>query len=357
MFRSITSRVAAITVAGALTVLSGCDKDKTTEQPGTNPNASTNPSTTPASGGAAANPNEHVFKAPDGAVLKLAFVTNNASDYWKIAAAGVKKYADEAGIQVDVKEPNKTVAEQKQIIENLLSQGYNGITVSVISPTDETDFLNSTAAKTNVLTMDSDAPNSNRLLYIGTNNFEAGKVLGKEIMKLLPHGGKMAVFVGTLSADNASKRLGGIEAAFKEGNANIDIVARKEDNEDRTKARSNVEDVMNAYPDIGVLVGLWSYNGPAIASAVDGAGKKGKVQVAVFDQEAGTLAGIASGTVSCTVAQKPFTIGYLSAKYMDELATKGASALPADRNVDTGVEVVNSDNIAAYTAKMAQMQK
>src|SRR5882724_2687456 len=129
---------------------------------------------------------------------KFAFVTNNASEFWKIAAAGVRKYEKEAGVQVDIKlPPNGKVEEQNQIIENLTSQGYNGIALSAIAPQDQVAAINKAAAKTIVICHDSDAPKSNRKLYIGTNNFEAGRALGREIVKLLPSGGKMAVFVGT----------------------------------------------------------------------------------------------------------------------------------------------------------------
>src|SRR2546423_5100091 len=137
--------------------------------------------------------------------------------------------------------PNGKTEEQNGYLENLVSQGYNGIAVSVIAPNDQVENINKVAAKTKVICFDSDCPKSNRKLYIGTNNFEAGKILGAEIIKLLPNGGKMAVFVGTLSADNARERLRGIEEAVK--GHNIDIVARKEDENDRNKARNNVERV------------------------------------------------------------------------------------------------------------------
>jgi ribose transport system substrate-binding protein len=288
--------------------------------------------------------------------VKLAFVTNNASDFWKIAAAGVHKYEQESGVHVDIKmPPTGTVTEQKQILENLVSQGYDGIAVSVIAPDDEIEEINRAAAKAKLITHDSDAPKSKRLLYVGTNNYQAGKVLGEQIVKLLPSGGKMAVFVGTFSADNAKQRLKGIEDTIQ--GHNIEIIARKEDNKDANKARSNVENVINAYPDVALLCGLWSYNGPAIASAVDAAGKKGKIQVAVFDEEEGTLNGIASGTVACTVVQKPFQFGYLSSKYLHELATKGDSALPKDPIVDTGVEVITAANVADFRTKLAEMKK
>jgi len=296
-----------------------------------------------------------VHTVPAGTPLKLAFVTNNASDFWKIAAAGVHKYEQEAGVKVDIKmPPTGTVAEQKQILENLLSQGYNGIAISVIAPADETAELDGAVKKTNLICHDSDAAASKRLAYIGTNNYEAGKTLGNEIVKLLPQGGKMAVFVGTFSADNAQQRLKGIEDTIK--GHNIEIIARKEDNKDANKARSNVENVINAFPDVSLLCGLWSYNGPAIASAVDAAGKKGKIQVACFDEEDGTLDGIKGGVVACTVVQKPFEFGYQSSKMLHDLAYDGEKALPSNPLVDTGVSVIKADNVDEFRTNLAKLK-
>ena len=81
--------------------------------------------------------------------VKLAFVTNNASEFWKIAAAGVRKYEAEGRVQVDVKmPPNGTPEEQNQILENLASQGYDAIAVSAVAPNDQVPVLNRVAAKT-----------------------------------------------------------------------------------------------------------------------------------------------------------------------------------------------------------------
>jgi ribose transport system substrate-binding protein len=292
-------------------------------------------------------------------IVKIAFVTNNASEFWKIAAAGVHKYEAEGKVQVDIKmPPNGTTEEQNQILENLASQGYDAIAVSAIAPSDQVPVLNKVAEKSKLITFDSDAPKSNRLLYIGTNNYEAGKALGGEINKLLPNGGKMAVFVGTLSADNASQRLKGIQDAI--AGHKIDIVDKREDNTDRAKARSNVEDIINAHTDLNLVAGLWSYNGPAIAAAIEALGKKGKVLAAVFDEEEGTLSAIANDTIQVTVVQKPFQFGYLSSKWMHDLATRGdtmKASLPPTQIIDTGVEVINKSNVAAFRQKLAEMKK
>jgi len=297
-------------------------------------------------------------EAPAQKVLKFAFVTNNASEFWKIAAAGVKKYEQESKVQVDVKmPPNGTTEEQNQILENLSSQGYDGIAVSAIAPNDQVPVLNKVALKTKLITFDSDAPKSNRLLYIGTNNYEAGKALGGEIVKLLPNGGKMAVFVGTLSADNAAARLKGIQDVVTP--AKIEIVDKREDNTDRAKARSNVEDILNAQKGLNLVAGLWSYNGPAIAAAIEALGKKGKTLAAVFDEEDGTLTAIQNDSIACTVVQKPFQFGYLSSKWMHDLATKPdtMAQIPPSKAIDTGVEVINKTNVADFKQKLAEMKK
>src|SRR5258706_2143436 len=331
--------VAATLLIGSLTIFAGCKDDKGG-----------------GAGTAKTGVKKQVFKAPDGATLKLAFVTNNASDFWKIAAAGVQKYKDEAKINVDVRmPPTGTVAEQNGILEDLATQGYHGVAVSVIAPEDQVQEINRAAAKMNVITHDSDAPKSNRLAYIGTNNFEAGRTLGKEIVKLLPQGGKVGVFVGTFAADNARERLRGIEEELK--GKNITIVAKKEDNKDPAKAQDNPNDVIVAYPDIKLLVGLWSYNGPAIASAIDSAGKKGKILAAVFDEEDGTLDGIEKGTIQVTVVQKPYQFGYLASKMLHELATKGESALPKNELVDTGVEVIQAANVKQFRDNLKALKK
>jgi ribose transport system substrate-binding protein len=297
--------------------------------------------------------------AAEAKIVKLGFVTNNPSQFWKIAEAGLRKYEKEAKIQVDMKmPPNGTPEDQNQILQNLASQGYDAIAVSVIAPKDQLRILNEVADKTSLITFDSDADKSKRLLYIGTNNFEAGKALGERIAKILPDGGKIAVFVGTLSADNASQRLAGIEAAIKD--KKIEIVDKREDNTDRAKARSNVEDIINAHKDLNMVVGLWNYNGPAIANAIEGLGKQGKIKAAVFDEDDATLEAIKTGTIEATVVQKPFQFGYLSAKWMHELAKDkeaAKKAMPAGGVVDTGVTVIDKSNVEAFKAELTEMKK
>jgi ribose transport system substrate-binding protein len=297
--------------------------------------------------------------APEGKLVKLAFVSNNTSEFWKIAGAGIHKYEKEGKVQVDLKYPTSGTAEsQNQILQDLAAQGYDAVAVSVIAPNDQVPVLDKVAEKVNLITVDSDAPKSKRLLYIGTNNYEAGKALGGRIVQLLPKGGKIAVFVGTFAAENASQRLKGIQDGI--AGHNIEIVDKREDNTDRAKARSNVEDIVNAHHDLSMVVGLYNYNGPAIAAALDGLGKAGKIQAAVFDEDDGTLDGIEKGVIQATVVQKPFMFGYLASKWMNDLATKGdaaKAALPPTHTIDTGVDIIDKAGVADFKAKLAEMKR
>ena len=322
-------------------VLSACTKEPVTDA-------------NPAAGGGNAR-TARKAKVSDAAHLKFAFVTNNTSDFWKIAAAGVRKYEKESGVHVDVRMlPHGSVQEQDEVLDELIAQGYDGIAVSVVAPTDQVAKINAAARTANVICFDGDCPGSNRLFYIGTDNFEAGKVMGGQIVGLLPHGGKIAVFAGRFSAENAKQRLNGILAATN--GHQIEVVEKKEDETDRAKARANVDAVLQAHPDLDMLCGLWSYNGPAIAAAIEANGKKGKVIAVVFDEAQGTLDGIRSGAITCTVVQKPFQFGYLSSRWLHELSIKGPAAeLPEDSNLDTGVRLIDATSVDAFEAEMKSM--
>ena len=138
----------------------------------------------------------------------IAFVTNNPSDYWLTARAGTEKAAKELkGFKVQFVMLDKgEAAVQKAKMDDLIVNGAKGIAVSPVAPKDQTLDLNADAAKTLLITQDSDAPDSNRACYIGTDNEKAGEMLGGAVLKALPNGGKIMVFVGDAGAQNAKDR-------------------------------------------------------------------------------------------------------------------------------------------------------
>ncbi|MBC8105271.1 MAG: sugar-binding protein, partial [Anaerolineae bacterium] len=249
-----------------------------------------------------------------GKTLKLAFVTNNSSDFWTIARAGCEKAKQELGqelggnVEVDFQIPGDgTAATQKRIVDDLLARGIDGIAISPIDPANYTAMLNDVAKQTLLFCHDSDAPASDRACYIGTDNFAAGKQAGELIKEALPNGGKIMVFVGTLDAQNAKDRFAGIKQVLE--GSKIEILDIRTDETDRARAKANVQDTLVKHPDVAGLVGLWSYNGPAIVNAVREAKKGGQIKIVAFDEEDDTLAGIKNGEIHATVVQQPYEFG------------------------------------------------
>jgi len=290
-------------------------------------------------------------KETAGGKVHVAFVTNNASDFWKIAQAGVRKGEEECKATCDFRMPTTgTAAEQRVICEDLVTRGVSGIAISPKDPAGQTDVLNQTAAKVNLICMDSDAPASKRLCYVGSNNFDAGKVAGEQILKAIPNGGKMMIFVGTLDAQNAQDRYKGIQEVLK-GKPKYQILGLMTDDAVHTKARANVEDTLTKHPDIACLVGLWSYNGPAIVNAVKAANKAGKVRIVCFDEQDDTIRGVRDGAIFSTVVQNPYEIGHQSVRVLAGLARGDKSVIPANKVVDTGVRVIDKTNVDAFWAE------
>lgn len=290
--------------------------------------------------------------APATGNLKLAFVTNNASDYWTIARKGVEKADGElADVSVEFRLPGEgTAAEQKRIIDDLVSTGIQGIAMSPVDPDNQTQLINDTAKKTLVITQDSDAPTSDRSVYIGTDNVAAGRQAGELVKEALPNGGKIMVFVGKSDARNAAERFQGLKEALQ--GSKVEIIDIRTDDTDRARAKTNAADTLVKYADVAALVGLWSYNGPAILNAVKDANKVGQVKIICFDEEDETLAGVKEGAIFATVVQQPYEFGYQSVKLMAQILKGDKSGIPANKQINVPTLVIKKDTVEEFTKKI-----
>jgi ribose transport system substrate-binding protein len=288
--------------------------------------------------------------------LRLAFVTNNASDFWTIARAGCDKAQQELpNIEVDFRIPSDgTAATQKRFIEDLLAKGVDGIAISPKDPANQTQILNQAASNALLVCHDSDAPQSNRACYVGTDNIAAGKQAGDLIKKALPDGGKIMVFVGTLDAQNAKDRYDGIKQSLQ--GSKVEIIDVRTDETDRVRAKNNVKDTILKYPDIACLVGLWSYNGPAIANAVRDANQQGKIKIVCFDEEDETLAGVKDGTIFATVVQQPYEFGYQAIKLMTKYIRGDKSVVPASKQVIVPTLAIEKDKVDEFQTKLNKLR-
>lgn len=272
--------------------------------------------------------------------IKVAFVTNNADEFWLLAERGATEEADKAGVELLFRRPTiGTTAEQKHIIDTLVTQGVNAISVSVKDPDNQTDHLDKIARRIPLLAVDNDADKSQRRCYIGTDNVKAGRAVGKLVREAMPEGGVIALFVGQIEPLNARQRTQGVleelgikDTVSADGKYRLHRKDPYTDNLDRRQAKDNANNVLLQLTDEPhvCLIGLWAYNTPAILNAVREKKRQGKVRIVGFDENLDTLRGIEDGDVYATVVQNPYEFGRKSVQLMAALARGENPPLPAD---------------------------
>ena len=128
---------------------------------------------------------------------KIAYVTNQIASFWNIAEVGCMDAQEDIGVEAIVKHPPEaTATKQMQIVEDLISSGIDALAISPIDAVNQRETLNKWASKIPLITHDSDAPDSDRLLFIGVDNYQAGRTVGKLIKGSFPDGAKLVLPVG-----------------------------------------------------------------------------------------------------------------------------------------------------------------
>ncbi len=287
--------------------------------------------------------------------VQVAVVTNNPEEFWSIAEVGAKKAGSDFNVDVIFRKPEKgDVAVQMDIVNTVVQTGVSGVAISVISPADQTTDLKQIAKKANLITMDNDAPNSERICYVGTDNYLAGKAVGKLVKEVIPEGGDIAIFVGQITPDNAKQRFQGVvdELADQKdakgpqyGKYKLyrgEAITDGANPEEAQIQAGNALEALKDQPSIA-MVGLWAYNTPAILEAARAKKLTGKVKIVGFDEYTQTLNGIEAGDVYATVVQDPYNFGYksveiLAAEARGDKSKRAKTAVPHRIITKTGID-------------------
>ncbi len=293
---------------------------------------------------------------PPKAVKTVAFITNTTSDFWKIARKGCEKADSElADVTVAFKTTNTgTKDEQNRLIRDSLNiDEADALAISLVDPAGQKSVINEAARRALVITHDSDAPDTDRALYLGADNRAAGRQAGELVKKALPQGGKIMVFVGRREAVNAQDRFEGLKEALQ--GSKVEIIDLMTDDANQSRARENAYQTLKKYPDIAGMVGLWSYNGPAILQALRPEGALGKVKIVCFDEDKETLAAIKDGTIFGTVVQQPFEYGYQAVQAAGKILRGDRSVIPASKTILIPTVVIQKKEVDEYSKKLNQL--
>jgi len=256
------------------------------------------------------------------------------------------------GIEVQIRwqtPPTEDAEAQARYIEQLANE-CDGIAVSVSNANTLTPIINEVVGRgVPVVTFDSDAPDSARFAYFGTDNYEAGRQLMDELVKAMPDGGAVAVLTGSINAPNLNARVRGVTDVIDE-HENITL-QKVYDNpsEDAKRAVEIIEQAQGANPQIAgwAMVGGWAlYTDNALDKI------KGKAVVVSLDAMPSQLPYLERAEVATLLGQKSYDWGYRTVELLVEKLHNGET--PADPIVKSELIPVTPDTVEAYRAQLAK---
>jgi len=305
---------------------------------------------------------------------QVAFVAGGSNAFWGKATEGARDAGKQFDADVKIYIPEKGLPEQNQILASLPVNQISGVSISPMSPDEQSVVLGRIADRINLITHDSDAPQSGRLCYIGTNNLRAGGLCAELVKEAIPEGGKVAIFVGSIQKNNAQMRCLGLieelldvrididesklaeELSQDHSNEKYTVLAPQLDFQDPEKAKANALATIKEHPDIACMVGLFSRNGPKCLQAIEELGKGGEIQVVAFDTHDETIQGIEDGKIYGTVMQDPYGYGFESVRLLVDYQQRKTRELPfaGGGSVTLDCRRLTKANLEEYRAKLAK---
>jgi simple sugar transport system substrate-binding protein len=257
----------------------------------------------------------------------------------------VRKGAEDAGraIGADVVYTGPAgfdIQKQVEFMKSAIAQKVDGIACTLPDPTAFNDVVGEALSKgIPVIAINADAPKSGRLAYIGQGNYEAGRSMGEQIVKLLPNGGDVLLAIHTAGAENLEARIKGVKDVLDaKGGFKHRVVAT---GTDLVKAESMIGSAFQANPNIKGMFGVEDVTGIAIAHIIERQKLKGKVFGGGFDLVGEILDAIEKGHVQFTIDQQPYLQGFQGV--MELYLSRTFSITPAD--INTGIAPVTAATV------------
>jgi ribose transport system substrate-binding protein len=288
---------------------------------------------------------------------RYVFVATNINlPYWQEAQAGFLDAAKALGVKGELVgptgyAPNAELGVFRQIVE----EHPAGICLSAARPEIFlADIDKAVAEGIPVICVDADAPRSKRVLYIGTDNFKAGRESLKQMAALVPAG---SIEVITITGQhNLDDRVAGVADALANFPA-LKLTRILDDQGDARSAFDQVSELIQKNEKIDGIICLEATGGSGAAGALHRFNREGKPPILAFDSDPETLQWIERGAITATVTQKPYVMSYYGLKFLDDLHHNAvhqfkdwrtALAPPMPTNVDTGTVVVDKSNLKLY---------
>lgn len=242
------------------------------------------------------------------------------NDYWRLVESGAKDAAKHHNVLLEYVGPTQANTEEHiKTIEMAAASKVDGIMTQGLNEEQTTPLINRIIDKgIPVITVDTDAVNSKRESYIGTDNYYSGFIAGKALIEDTGGHANVAIITGRFDASHQQLRVKGFQDAVKDVEG-IHIITIVESNITRVKAAEAANKVLQDYPEVNAFYGTSALDGIGIAQVVEYYNKQDEIYILAFDTIVDTIRYIEKGTIEATVVQKPYEMGYGAVKMMIDL--------------------------------------
>jgi ribose transport system substrate-binding protein len=278
--------------------------------------------------------------------------------YWRTAGSGFSKAAEAMKVKSDFVGPQTYDPKaERDALDQAVQKKATGILLAVTDPALLKDSIDkAVAAGIPVVTIDSDAPASQRLFFIGTNNYQAGLMGGQRLAQELKGKGNVVVFTMPAQPNLQDRQRGYQDALARSPNIKITRVVDIQ-GDPRITFDTTTEIIGKEKDKVDAFVCLEAQSGKEVAGLLDRYNVTGKVVMAM-DTDPETLDWIQRGKIAATIAQKPYTMAYVGMQMLDTLYHHKPPALASDWSrdiyapvpsfVDTGSSLIDRTNLDSF---------
>jgi ribose transport system substrate-binding protein len=279
---------------------------------------------------------------------------NTRIPYWQAALEGLRRAGSEMKVKVDMVGPQRYDPKaEKEALANAIAEKPSGILISAADPNLLSDEIDSALQQgIPVITIDADAPASKRLFFVGSDNYNAGRLGGRLLVKTLNGKGNVVMFTYPRQ-DNLLERQKGYESVFQDY-PNIQVTKAVDIQGDPAVAYTTAKELVTSKAKVDAFVCLEAIACPEVGEVVKENNMAGKVTIMAMDTDKRTIQWIDQNLVFATIAQRPFTMAYVGLKLLDELHHSKPASLQGDfahdpyspypSFVDTGTFIVDKNN-------------
>jgi ribose transport system substrate-binding protein len=265
--------------------------------------------------------------------------------YWQYVKLGAEKAAEERNAVIEFEGPDNASSEEGiKFINMAYAAKVSGIIAYVQDEEKYIPVVNKAVeGGIPVVTVDSDAPKSKRLAYVGTDNKAAGKEGAREMISQVGSEGKIAIIMGGRNVTNQVERVSGFTEYITQ-NSSLVISTIESSDSFLLEAELAAKKILINNSDIKALFCTSALDGEGASKAVSSLGMAGKVKIICFDDLPETLNRIRKGIITSTIVQKPYAMGYRAVNIiMDDLEGKSSKSVNL-----TDVITVNKENLDKY---------